>query len=102
MANINLTRTVEYSKLKIWVFTQDENVKTADVTCYKTSTGNYKLENANSFAMEYGGSLIKYEVIETGVHLLTLPLRDYVALAEIKEEKAIKKADTETADQEDN
>lgn len=102
MANINLTRTVEYSKLKIWIFTKEEEVKTVEATCHKTSTGLYELQSANSIAAGYGGSLIKYEVIETGVHLMTLPLRDYVAIAEIKEEKAIKKADTETADQEEN
>lgn len=102
MANINLTRTVEYSKLKIWIFTQDENVKIAEVTCYKTSTGDYELKNANSVARAYDGSLIKYDVIEKGVHLLTLPLQDYVAIAGIREEKVTMKADTETADQEEN
>lgn len=102
MANINLTRTVEYSKLKIWIFTQDEKIKIAEVTCHKTLTGNYELENANSVARVYNGSLIKYEVIEKGVHLMSLPLGDYVAIAGIREEKVIMKADTETADQEEN
>ncbi len=101
MAGINLTRSVEFANIKMWLFTEKEKVVTETVKMYKTNTGDWVLNAAHEYAKEKKVDLIKFAVESRGVDLMTLPLRDYVAIAGVKEEKHIEAGivdTTETAD----
>lgn len=98
MAEINLTRTVEFATVKMWFFTEKEKVTTETVNLYKTENTRWLDKLTAEYAKEKGMALIKYEVEKKGVHLMTLPLSEYIAIAKVKEEKIIKEADVETTE----
>lgn len=87
MANVNLTRSVEYKKVEVWFFTEKEEVVKETHILHRTETGDYVALQLAQIAAGRNLSVIKYTVLEKGVHLMSLPLRDYTAIAEINDTK---------------
>lgn len=96
MANVNLRRSVEYKKVEVYFFTANDKVVKETHVLHRTETGDYVASQLSQIAAGRNLSVIKYNVLERGVHLMSLPLRDYVAIAEINDGKVTLKTDKTT------
>lgn len=96
MANVNLRRSVEYKKVEVYFFTANDEVLKETHVLHRTETGGYVALQLSQIAAARNLSVIKFNVLETGVHLMSLPLRDYVAIAEINDSKVAWKTDKTT------